>query len=135
MNKTILVMVVVDVVGLLADDTLDGNIYLFDNNRRNGSENEGTGQLKIRFATEEKDADITIVWNVMSIEPEAYVAISNLEADSPYLTVSKEYYKSSDIAFWKCEVEKEFEKSAYQLSVKAGNREKEYTCELELERI
>lgn len=135
MDRTISVMAVVDVVGLLASDTLDGNIYLFDNNRKNGSENEGTGHLKTRFASDGGRGKITVLWNVMSIEPEAYITITKIEADSPHLKVSNECYKGSDIVFWKGIVDKKFKKSTYRLFIKAGNREKEYTCELELERV
>lgn len=127
-------MVVADVVGILASDSLEGNLYLFDNNRTGGSVGEGTGQLNTRLKFREGD-QIDFLWNVMSLEPEAYVSISLVEADPEYFEITSGLYPGSDIGYWKGKVNKVFGQQTYRLSLKVGSREREYTCELGVERI
>lgn len=133
MSKTITIMVVADVVGILASDSLEGNLYLYDNNRAGGSVGEGTEHLKTRLKFERDQ--VNLLWNVMSLEPESYACISQIKTDSEDFKIDSKSYPGSDITYWKGTIKKTFRQHTYYLSLKVGNREKEYTCELSIERI
>lgn len=130
-KKTITIMVVVDPVGVLSADSLKENLYLFDNNKANGSVNHGTEAL-ITKLTFNPDEEITLLWNVLSIEPESFVGISQVVADEKYIEIKKSKYKGSDIEYWTGIVKKPFEQLSYSLSIQAGSRDMEFPCNLNL---
>ncbi len=129
--ETISIIALVDVIGTLAEDSLKGNIYLFDNNRLNGSVGEGTDNLmtKLKF---DSNAEINLVWNIASIEPESFACISQVVVNKEYIKVEKKNYNNSDIIYWKGSVKKNFDKLSYQLFIKVGTRNFEYPCQLTL---
>lgn len=134
-SKTITVTAVVDVVAILAGDSLQGNLYLFDNNRQNGSDGEGTEHLKTRIGFGEKEDAARLMWTIMPLESEAFACISAITADNKAFEAHKEIYPDSDITYWTGTVQNTFQQLTYRLSIKVGDREKEYSCDLELERI
>lgn len=133
MSKTITIMVVADVVGILASDSLEGNLYLYDNNRAGGSVGEGTEHLKTRLKFERDH--VNLLWNVMSLEPESYACISRMMTCSKDFTITPQSYPESDITYWKGTIKETCDQPTYYLSLKVGNSEKEYTCKLSIERI
>lgn len=133
-NKTITVLAVVDVVAILANDSLEGNLYLFDNNRDNDSEREGTEHLKTKIKFEGEESTVNLMWTLMPLESEAFAYISDIVSDDPAFEVHCETYPGSDIIYWRGTVKDTFQQLTYRLSIKVGDREKEYSCELEMER-
>lgn len=131
MEKIITIIVAVDVIGVLANDTLKGNLYLFDNNKANGSSNEGTDDLKTKVTFKPKE-EITLLWNVMPLEPESFACISQIATNKEYLKIEEETYPDSDVSYWKGTIIKQFEQLGYNLSLKVGNRNEEFSCNINL---
>ena len=119
---TISIMVNVDVVGALCEETLTNNIYLIDNNGANGSTHLGTDVLKTKV--EKGD---TLLWNVMAIEPEAYASITEIGIDSNYCKVEQKTYEGSDVAYWVGTVLKALESVPDTLRFALGSRVQEMT--------
>lgn len=123
-SKTITVFVIVDVVGALADDELDKNIYLLDNNKSNGSKNEGTGTLKTKVSKGD-----TIIWSIYSIEPEAYAAISDIVIDEKFCTAEQKNYEGTDVNYWLGKVKEDIEILSYKIKLDLGNRKGSFITE------
>lgn len=122
MAKTITISALVDVVGALAAESLQNSIYLTDNNKLNGSTDEGTEVLK----TKVKKGD-QLMWTSMSLEPEAYASITGIIIDSEYCEPEQRPYVGSDITFWIGTVKKDLEAVPYKIKIKVGNRQLELT--------
>ena len=116
-NRTISIVSLVDVVGALASDNLDENIYLMDNNKPFGSHGEGTSGLQT--AVEEGDV---LIWTTASMEPEAYASISAIEIDSEICAPEKKTYPGSDVTYWSGKVKKSVKHCPYRLKVLVGTR-------------
>lgn len=129
-RKIISITILVDVVGTLTNDTLEGNVYLFDNNRANGSLGEGTGRLEpyVPFAPEEG----ALVWNILSMEPESFVEISDISSETDNLKFEKRNYGGTDIVYWIGTFEKPFHQYACYLQIKVGNREQPFPYVMKL---
>lgn len=130
-NKTIVIIVAVDIIGILASDSLIGNIYLFDNNRLMGSSGEGTENLKTKIRFNQNE-EVSLVWNVMPLEPESFACISQITANKEYINLEKKQYPNSDVIYWKGTINKLFELLTYKLSIKVGTRDAEYSCKLDI---
>ncbi|RXK85975.1 hypothetical protein [Filimonas effusa] len=113
--KEIIIMSLVDVVGALASDNIKGNLYLFDNNKSDGSLDEGTGVLK----TKVKTGDV-LIWTIMSMEPESYAAISNITIDPEVCSPVTEMYPDSDVSYWQATVLKEVTSVPYKITFEVG---------------
>jgi len=113
------IMVVVDVVGALATDTLDGSVWLVDSNKTGGSTGEGTRQLKTAVRKGDQ-----LVWTAMSLECEAYVAIEAIAIDPAYCEVTRGVYPGTDISYWLGRIKKDPGKSMvpYNILFKLGSR-------------
>ncbi|MEM6719426.1 MAG: hypothetical protein AAF611_08940 [Bacteroidota bacterium] len=86
----------VDVVAVLSNDQLDGNMYLFDTNKLQGSTKEGTSNLE--SAVQKNDQ---VLWSTYGLEVESYVKICDITVDETYLTKPKaEYYEGTNIQYW-----------------------------------
>lgn len=134
MKKTnvISILVSVDVIGLLASDSLEGNVYLFDNNRANGSINEGTDKLKTKL-TFKHNSNITLIWDVIAIEPEAFIEISDISLlNNNNIEITRHRYEESDISYWQGIVKKPFDKLTYKIAVNAGNRDQPFFWDIDL---
>lgn len=112
----------IDVVGVLSSESLMGNLYLFDNNRRYGSNNEGTGILK----TFVKEGD-QIIWTAVPIEPEAFASITSVDIDENICHLEKGKFEGSDIDYWKATVLKNIDSISYQITYKLGNSINNFT--------
>jgi hypothetical protein len=120
MKKTT-IMTLIDVVGTLSDDSLNENLYLIDDNKSNGSLDEGTDALK----TAVKKGDI-ITWTVFSLEPESYTAVNKIEIDPQYCVPAMKFFPNSDVSYWEGTILKDLENVQYSLYVTAGNSDTEY---------
>ena len=138
------ILVVVDVVGALAKETLESNIYLCDNNRRYGSLNEAKPTLK----TKVKKGNI-VQWDCMGLEIEVFSKIFNIvfaEEHLEYFEVIEDKdntesskrspptqftYENTNITAWHLKVKKKLPKEGipYRLELKLGTRGKTITME------
>jgi len=130
-NRTIVIIAAVDIIGILASNTLKGNIYLFDNNRLMGSSGEGTENLKTKIIFNQNEK-LSLVWNVMPLEPESFAGISQITADKEYIMIEKKQYPDSDVIYWTGMIKKQFDHLHYKLSIKVGTRDTEYSCDLDI---
>lgn len=117
--KMISIVCVIDVVGALANNTLSENIYLVDNNKINGSTQEGTEFLK----TMVQEGD-DIVWVIQPLECEAHASIENVLIDNDYCTPEKKYYQGTDVCYWTGKIKKgiNIDEIPYSLQLKVGSR-------------
>lgn len=116
--KTITILSLVDVVGALADDSITNNLYLFDNNKVNGSADQGTGILKTKVNSGDR-----LIWTLMSLEPESYAAISNITMDTEVCDPEKKTYPDSDIIYWEGIVKKEAPSTFYKITYEVGTQQ------------
>jgi hypothetical protein len=114
------IMTIVDVVGALADDSLNENMYLIDDNKSNGSLDEATESLK----TAVNIGDV-VTWTVFSLEPESYVELTKIEIDPQYCVPTIKYYPDSDVCYWEGTILKELESVPYSIAVIVGNSDTE----------
>ena len=75
--STIYILASVDIAGALAKGSLNKRIYLVDNNKRNGSEDEGTELLE----TNVQDGDL-IVWVLGPMQVETLVTIKKISIET-----------------------------------------------------
>lgn len=120
--KTISIVSIVDVVGTLSEESLAGNLYMMDDNKANGSTDQGTEFLK----TKVKEGD-TLVWVVQALECEAYVSISGIIIDEKYCEPEQKTYEGTDITYWIGRVKTGVKNSTvpYKLKFKLGSRAEE----------
>ncbi len=109
---------VVDVVGALAADTMNGNMYMYDTNKLNGSTGHGTEQLR----TVVRKGD-QVIWNALPLECEAYVGIDGIEIDKEFCDIEKKTYPGTDISYWIGTIKKDTKITAYHIRFKLGTRE------------
>jgi hypothetical protein len=129
--NTTTVLIAVDAEGTLSEGSLDGNIYLFDSNRRGGSTGEGTQALRTKVDSRQPEGT-ALLWNIMTLSPEIFVQISDIKADHTFLKTTKCTYEGSDVEYWKGSISKVFKKLPYRLSVKIGSCDTEFSWNLEL---
>lgn len=118
--NTIAIVSVVDVVGALAANNLSGSFYLFDDNKRKGSLDEGTELLKTKVFKGDQ-----VVWISIPLECEAYVSISGVEIDKKYkdyCDVRKDVYPGTNVVYWLGDIKKELDGPIpYSLKFKLGS--------------
>ena len=116
-GKTITIASVIDVVGALANDSLSGQVYFMDTNKANGSTHQGTENLR----TVVKKGD-RLVWTVIFLECEAYVAIDDIIIDKDCCEPKKEFYEGTDVSYWVGTVKKDVTITPYSVKFKVGTR-------------
>jgi hypothetical protein len=97
--RPVTITAVVDPVAALASENLDGNLYLYDTNKAAGSAGFGTPELHSRV----RKGD-TLLWNVIPLECETYVALADIEIDPRIAEPARKVYPGTDIVFWTAEV-------------------------------
>lgn len=107
--------VYVDVAAALAEGSLDGNVYLIDNNKAGGSTDLGTGVLKTWVQKGDR-----LLWNIVAIEPETYVAVTEIGIDEAYCRVERKVYEGSDVSYWEGVVERDPTSVPYTLTLELG---------------
>jgi hypothetical protein len=124
-TNTITILCLLDVVGALSEQTLTTNLYLFDNNKANGSSGEGTGQLK----TKVKAGD-TLIWTIVALEPESYAAISAITIDPAVCTPVQRMYPESDVSYWEALVLKVVPETPYRITFEIGTKKQPLETEI-----
>ena len=114
--RTITITVAVDVAGALAAETLTDNLYLFDDNRANGSTDLGTGVLKTRV--EEGDR---LLWLPLPFEPEVFASIHDIEIEERYCEPQRRTYPGSHVVYWEGVVKQDLEIAPYRLTIALGD--------------
>ena len=115
--KTITIAAVIDVVGVLATDSTEGQVYFMDTNKDNGSLSQGTEYLKTAVTKGDK-----VVWMVQPLECEAYTAIDDIIIDKDYCEPEKKTYEGTDISFWVGTIKKDITMIPYSVKFKVGTR-------------
>lgn len=114
--RPVTITAVVDPVAALASENLDDNLYLYDTNRAAGSTGFGTPALHSRV----RKGD-TLLWNVIPLECETYVALTDIEIDPRIAEPTRKVYPGTDIVFWTAEVKQDLtEPVPYRLSFLLG---------------
>ena len=120
-GKTITVSSIIDVVGALATENLEGQIYFMDTNKAGGSVNQGTESLQSRVSKGNR-----LVWTVISLECEAYAAIDHIDIDKNICEPVKEFYEGTDVSYWVGTVKENVKDVSYGLSFKVGTRDEPF---------
>jgi hypothetical protein len=124
--QTIAIVSVVDVAGALAADTLTGSIYLMDNNKANGSTDEGSEFLKTKVRKGDQ-----LVWVSVPLECEAYVSITAVEIDEKYREYcdpAKGVYPDTNVVYWLGEIKKDLDVTIpYNLKFRVGSHRDDMT--------
>ncbi|GAA1594392.1 hypothetical protein GCM10009678_90680 [Actinomadura kijaniata] len=122
--RPVTITAVVDPVAALASGNLDENLYLYDTNRTEGSTGFGTPGLRTRV----RKGD-TLLWNVLPLECETYVAIADVEIDPRIAEPERRVYPGTDIVFWTATVKQDSaEPVEYRLSFLLGAVTEPYTA-------
>lgn len=110
---------IVDVVAVLSNDFLEGNVHIMDTNKLNGSSNEGT--LVLETAVKKGDE---LVWSTYGLEVESYVEISDIKVDTEFLIKPvQEFYEGTNISYWKTTVIKTPKDTVpYSIDFYVGNK-------------
>ncbi|MBV2153822.1 hypothetical protein [Kitasatospora sp. SUK 42] len=101
-KRPISITAVVDCVGMLAAQNTHGHLYLYDTNKTGGSTGFGTEELR----TTVKAGD-QLLWNVLALECEAFVAIDGIEIDHEVCEPVRKVYPGTDVAYWTGTVKKD----------------------------
>lgn len=118
-TKTITIASVVDVVGILATDSLAGQVYFMDTNKAGGSIGQGTEHLRTAVSAGDR-----LVWTVIFLECEAYAAIDEIIIDPEYCEPEKKVYEGTDVSYWMGTVKKEITSPVpYTVKFKVGTRD------------
>jgi hypothetical protein len=115
---------IIDVVGALDDNTLKGNCYLYDDNRRGGSRNQGTHKL----ATAVKKGD-QIIWTVTAMECEAYADITAINVAQDVCEVKRHTYEGTAIVYWLGTVKEDVDNLPYSITLNVGSHSSSMTCD------
>ncbi|WP_298510381.1 hypothetical protein [uncultured Kordia sp.] len=108
----------VDVVAVLSNDQLEGNVYILDTNKLKGSSKEGT--IYLETAVEKNDI---ILWSTYGLEVESYVKICDIQVNETYLSKpTEEYYQGTNIQYWTSTVKKvPTQNIPYSIHFEVGN--------------
>jgi hypothetical protein len=118
--ETIAIVSVVDVAAALAADTLTGSVYLMDNNKANGSTDEGSEVLKTKVRKGDQ-----LVWVCVPLECEAHVNITGVEIDNKYREYcdpTQAVYPGTNVVYWHGEIKKDLDVTIpYHLKFQLGS--------------
>jgi hypothetical protein len=118
-RRPIAITAVVDCVGALATGTVHGNLYFYDTNKAGGSTGFGTEELRTRVRAGDQ-----LLWSVLALECEAYVAIDGILIDHELCEPERRVYPGTDVAYWIGTVKKNTtEASSYQIKFRLGSRD------------
>lgn len=125
-RRPISITAVVDAVGALASGSVEGHLYLYDTNLAGGS--TGFGSEELRTSVKRGDQ---ILWNVLALECEAYVAIADVVIDPEICEPVRKVYPGTDVAYWIGTVKTDdVEALTYQLKFLVGTRSESVTTPL-----
>jgi hypothetical protein len=116
-GKTITIASVIDVVGSLATDSLEGQVYCIDTNKANGSSGQGTDHLRTVVRKGDR-----LVWTVIFLECEAYAAIDDIIIDSDCCKPEQLFYDGTDVSYWTAVIDKDVASVPYSIKFRIGTR-------------
>lgn len=116
-GKTITIASVIDVVGGLATDSLEGQVYCMDTNKANGSSEQGTDHLRTMVRKGDR-----LVWTVIFLECEAYAAIDEIVIDNDFCEPEQKFYDGTDVSYWTAVIKKNITSVPYSIKFKIGTR-------------
>ncbi|MFI6644948.1 hypothetical protein [Streptomyces sp. NPDC050504] len=123
-QRPISITAVLDVVGVLASNNVHGHLYMYDTNKAGGSTGFGTEELRTRVRRGDQ-----ILWNVLALECEAYVAIDDIVVDREVIEPERKVYPGTDVAYWVGTVKKDdVDSLPYQLKFRVGTRDEPITA-------
>ncbi len=119
-RKTIRIVALVDVVGVLATEDFDDYLWLTDSNKLGGSTGSGTMSLQTRVQKGD-----TLIWTSQPLEVEVFAGIHGVEIDSAYCEPEQGVFVGTDIGYWAGVIKKDPEDNVipYRLSFLLGSRE------------
>jgi hypothetical protein len=115
-KKTVTIVTVIDIVGALTTRSLDGVTFLFDDNRRFGSDGLGTASLRTKVR-----AGDTLVWTTFPLEVEAFVGISEVVIAPAICKPERRRFPGSDIIYWQAIVLDCSDEVPYQIKYFVGD--------------
>ncbi|MFE7525103.1 hypothetical protein ACFU7Y_05215 [Kitasatospora sp. NPDC057542] len=101
-KRPISITAVVDCVGMLASQSTHGHLYLYDTNKAGGSADLGTEELRTKVRAGDQ-----LLWNVLALECEAFVAIDGIVIDPEVCEPVRKVYPGTDVAYWTGTVKKD----------------------------
>ncbi|WP_141585473.1 hypothetical protein [Actinomadura sp. WMMA1423] len=115
-SRPVSITAVIDPVAALASGALEGNLYLYDTNKAEGSTGFGTLDLRTRVRSGDR-----IIWNVVVLECETYAALDGIAIDEKICTPERKVYPNTDIAYWTATVKRHVtEPVPYRLEFRLG---------------
>ncbi|MEV7778165.1 hypothetical protein [Kitasatospora sp. NPDC088351] len=125
-QRPISITAVVDCVGALASRSTSGHLYLYDTNKAGGSTGFGTEELRTKVKAGDQ-----LLWNVLALECEAFVAIDDIVIDPDICEPERKVYPGTDVAYWTATVKKDAGGVVpYRLKFKLGTRDAPITAAL-----
>ncbi|MGK4580097.1 hypothetical protein [Kitasatospora sp. HPMI-4] len=125
-KRPISITAVVDCVGMLAAQSTNGHLYLYDTNRAGGSAGFGTEELRTKVKAGDQ-----LLWNVLALECEAFVAIDGIVIDPEVCEPVRKVYPGTDVAYWIGTVKKdEVSHVPYQIKFRLGTQTEPITTTL-----
>ncbi|MFI2608755.1 hypothetical protein [Kitasatospora sp. NPDC018619] len=116
-KRPISITAVVDCVGMLASQSTHGHLYLYDTNKAGGSTDFGTEELRTRVKAGDQ-----LLWNVLALECEAFVAIDGIEIDHEVCEPVRRVYPGTDVAYWTGTVKKDAPAVPYRIRFRLGTQ-------------
>jgi len=128
MRKRITVKIVTDALGILSADTLQDNLYMFDDNRRGGSYGEGTsGLVTVLDFHRGQPEEYEIIWLVMNMRPDVAVEIEDMRTQSDAVRIERHKYDETDISYWIMHVRTPLDSVEGTLSLRIAGRDVPFT--------
>ncbi|MBO2458500.1 hypothetical protein [Actinomadura violacea] len=115
-SRPVTITAVIDPVAALASGALEGNLFLYDTNKAEGSAGFGGTDLRTRVRSGDR-----IIWNVVVLECETYAALDEIVIDEKVCTPERKVYPNTDIAYWTATVKRHVtEPVPYRLKFRLG---------------
>ena len=116
----VVIKLAVDVVGALESQSMDGNVFAIDTNRRLGSLGNGTDGLQTAVSP-----GMGISWMIAMIECEVYASIENIVVDKAVMEPARKQFPGTSVSYWSGEVKRSIQKPiTYDLVLKVGSLKK-----------
>lgn len=127
-TKRITTGIVTDALGILSTDSLEGNLYMFDDNRLGGSFGEGTsGLVTVLDFGDNRPDEYELAWFVMNLRPDVSVEITDMRLQSDDVTAERQVYDETDVTYWIIRVKNAFDTLKGTVSLRIAGRPELFT--------
>jgi hypothetical protein len=89
------IRVVLDVAAALDQEQLGGHLYMIDDQRLKGSQNQATDHLSTAVSSGD-----TIIWSIAPIECEVHADIQSIKIPPEVCEVERRFYPNTSISYW-----------------------------------